>query len=195
MTIPNIHGEHLSILRQFKLIAYGEPQGGKFPKDGLHERNTWLYDALVCHVYAVLLSEPVWRELPDSEQFDTLRDYVRQFISDANPSGYSREIQNWIGELTWTHLRAEGFPYLTAQMAHDGRHPQPELCAVFAHYIIGHAFTHGGAGICASDVRRAQECANIVAVANGTGFAVVSRGNDQVEKGLIMVNGQKFSGR
>ena len=195
MVIPSIDGAHLSILRRFWLIASGIPKLGIFPDNGLHECNTWLYDALVCHAYAALFSDPTWRGLPDNRRFDDLRNLVRQFISDANPSGFSREIQYWIAELTWAHLRDNGFPYVTAQTAHDGHHPQPELCALFAHYIIGHSFAHGGAEICASDNRRAQECTDIVRAVNSTGFALVRRSGNWEKRDLMLLQNQKFSAR
>jgi hypothetical protein len=92
VTVPNLSPRWVTLLRDTKLIAHGEITGGAYASEGLHERNAWLYDALVCILYSESASQPSFSGLPtDEDRFEELAQRVRAYITEAN-STYSPKI-------------------------------------------------------------------------------------------------------
>jgi hypothetical protein len=205
VTVPNLSPRWVTLLRDTKLIAHGEITGGAYASEGLHERNAWLYDALVCILYSESASQSSFSGLPtDEDRFDELAQRVRAYITEAN-STYSPKIANFTAELTWRHLQTEKLLNLETgggQGVYGGHSqgwgreaqtdpntdPIVQLLQAFAVYITGHALRHGGAGSCAGDPARSSSLRKALDEVRRQGFTFV----DGTPRQLALVGRNDF---
>jgi hypothetical protein len=193
--VPPLEGDWENELRRLRFIAHGTPtKHGGFPKDGLHERNAWLYEALVCMTYfdySQKLPQPAAATADGFLEFAFL---IRRQITDGNKS-FGRYVENWISQLTYLHLHDVGLSGLGQDVYNGKNRDQEELLVVFAHYVSGHALTNGGASACRQNPVKTDACATLVETVKrtGSGSVIVPGTTQWQQRWLVLADGTKIA--